>query len=153
MKREVAQLLSACQGKHLTAVTSSWFLEAGQTGQGDMGAVWLTFTGGPTVHLRGHNDGKHLVVDSNPPGSSVDMEQFGRVDVNQQAPAPLSNLVGKHLDKVQGLVHQGDPDLVGLKLTDGDENVMVYIWEDDLVIGTARPLDASPGDLQEVDLD
>jgi hypothetical protein len=128
MNSEPSKLLLACKGRRLMAVTTKWYLAAGQTDGGEPLGLWLHFDDGNTVSLHSASDIQGLKLSIDLPTRSIDMHEGGKVEVNQQAPEAIRRQLGNQLDAVQGIANTDD-DLVGVKLTLQGAEVRVLRWE------------------------
>jgi hypothetical protein len=148
MSREPWKLLVACESRRLMAASTKWYLPAGRA-NGDPVGLWLHFDDGSTVSVQVTGDRDRLGVTIDLPSRSVDMGQAGRIEVNQQVPGPLQELLGKRLDAVRGMVDAND-DLNGLKLCLEDVELILLGWRGVLRIDTRRPHEAATVQRREV---
>ena len=120
----------ALAGLTLVSVSSSWHEYAGER-SADPVHVWITVSEIGTLQLHTMSG---LVITVEPEGTPVDMQEYGRIVMERNAPPALSRWVDQRIERVSRL-RQSPPDAaVGMVLHFRDGSVGIADLGDELVI-------------------
>lgn len=104
-------------------------------------SIWLEFAGFPLLHVFGTADGWRLCTDDAQPRTTIEMDEYGRIEVvdESRSDSIFRDVIGSDLSQFWTIQPRDGNEVVGLRLKFGERNIYIVNWDDDLHIGYDYP--------------